>query len=215
MTRTATPAPCPKKTVIGATCTTIAPVTTSMASPSPPYASPGAPCLLRPAVRPRDGHRAALGQVATRLAGILHGCLNPAHASYAAQATSAPMGGGLAAGDVWLPTRTDGLLWLRGGIVYVAWRRRHMRAVVQCPAYAGLILGGRAVCARHGGQRSLFFPPGRLPGADPVPGSAGVDDDLPAVPGGVVGLEPDAADCACVVAEVLIGAWLPDDRLEG
>ena len=126
-----------------------------------------------------------------------------------------PMGGGLAAGDVWLPTRTDGLLWLRGGIVYVAWRRRHMRAVVQCPAYAGLILGGRAVCARHGGQRSLFFPPGRLPGADPVPGSAGVDDDLPAVPGGVVGLEPDAADCACVVAEVLIGAWLPDDRLEG
>jgi len=25
--------------------------------------------------------------------------------------------GGLAAGDVWLPTRTDGSLWLRGGIV--------------------------------------------------------------------------------------------------
>jgi hypothetical protein len=150
----------PLKTVIGASAQRPPPVATSMASPPPPCASPGAPCLLRPAVRPRDGHRAALGQVATRLAGILHGCPNPVHASYAAQSASALMGGGLAAGDLWLPTRTDGLLWLRGGIVNVAWRRRHMRAVVQCPAYAGLILGGavRYVPAMAGSARCSSRP---------------------------------------------------------
>src|ERR1039457_2107112 len=44
--------------------------------------------------------------------------------------------------------------------------------------------------------------------------SAGVDHDLPAVCGGVVSLEPDAADGPFVVAGVLLGAWMPDDRFE-
>lgn len=74
-----------------------------------------------------------------------------------------------------------------------------------------------SACTMYGypGVAFVSSPGGSQVGADPVPGSAGVDDDLPAVPGGVAGLEPDAADCACVVAGVLIGAWLPDDRLEG
>src|ERR1019366_5736525 len=44
--------------------------------------------------------------------------------------------------------------------------------------------------------------------------SAGVDHDLSAVCGGVVSLEPDAADGPFVVAGGVLGAWVPDDRFE-
>lgn len=72
--------------------------------------------------------------------------------------------GGLAVGDAWLPTRTGGSLWLRGGIVKAGWPGRESTRQVADErasggAWPGLLVGRftQAGLCRAGGYLARLW----------------------------------------------------------